>query len=214
MSRLLRIDTSVREQGSHSREIADYFQNQWLKYHPDDEVVLRDLVRDPLPHIQEATINGFYTPETELDATLMEATRLSDQLIGELMASDILLISTPMYNFSIPSSLKAWIDQVVRIGRTFAFNPEKGFQGLVRNKQAIIVTASGAVFSNETMSAMNFLEPYLRTLLSFLGITKIDFLAIEGTTMDDATTRRSKELAREKVDLIVQNMTPTKGDTV
>ena len=212
MSRLLRIDASAREQGSHSREIADYFQNQWLMRHPDDEVVLRDLVRDPLPHIQEATITGFYTPETELDTKLLDATRLSDQLIGELMASDILLISTPMYNFSIPSSLKAWIDQVVRMGRTFVFYPEKGFQGLVRDKQVIIVTTSGAVFSNETMSAMNFLEPYLRTLLSFLGMTKIDFLAIEGTTMDDATIRRSKELAREKIDLIVQNMTPTKGD--
>lgn len=203
MARLLRIDASSRVHGSHSLEVADYFQNQWLQQHHDDEVVVRSLRRDPVPNIEDATITGFYTPSTEHDADLQAATALSDQLIGELMSSDILLISTPMYNFSVPSALKAWIDQIVRIGYTFDFDPESGFKGLVQGKRAVVVTATGAVFSNPAMSAFNFLDPYLRTLLGFLGITDSHFIAVEGTTTDEAAMEKSKRIARESVDQLV-----------
>ncbi len=200
MSRLLRIDASARLHDSHSREIADYFQARWLQQHPDDEVVVRNLMHNPVPHIEAATITGFYTPASEHDAALQTATALSDQLIEELMSSDILLISTPMYNFSTPSALKAWVDQIVRIGHTFNFDPEKGFTGLVQGKRAVVVTATGAVFSNPAMSAFNFLEPYLRTLLGFLGITDSHFVSIEGTTTDEAAMENSKRTAREDID--------------
>jgi len=200
MARLLRIDASARLHGSHTQEMADYFQARWLQQHPDDEVVVRNLMREPVPHIKDATITGFYTPASEHDADLQTATALSDQLIEELMSSDILLISTPMYNFSTPSVLKAWVDQIVRIGHTFNFDPEEGFTGLVQGKRAVVVTATGAVFSNPAMSAFNFLEPYLRTLLGFLGITDSHFVSIEGTTTDEAAMENSKRTAREGID--------------
>ncbi len=200
MARLLRIDASARLHGSHSREIADYFQTRWLQQHPDDEVVARNLLRDPVPHIEDATISGFYTPASEHDAGLKTATALSDQLIEELMSSDLLLISTPMYNFSLPSVLKAWVDQIVRIGYTFNFDPDTGFTGLVQGKRAVVVTATGAVFSNPAMSAFNYLDPYLRTLLGFLGITDSHFVSVEGTTTDEAAMENSKRAAREAID--------------
>ncbi|VAW65026.1 FMN-dependent NADH-azoreductase, partial [hydrothermal vent metagenome] len=110
-----------------------------------------------------------------------------------------LLIATPMYNFSIPSSLKAWIDQIVRIGKTFSFSPDTGFEGLVKNKRAYVLTATGAVFSNDGMQELDFLSPYLKSLLSFLGFTDIELLTIEGTTTDEPALKQSKEIAQNKI---------------
>ena len=202
MARLLRINASARSQGSHSQETADYFQSKWLEANPDGEIMVRNLARDAIPHIEEATIDGFYTPREQHDDRLKDATRLSDRLIEELMSADEILISTPMYNFSVPSALKAYIDQVVRIGYTFGFDEEKGLFGLVKGKRAYIVTASGAVFSNGNLDAFNFLEPYIKALLSFLGFENICFFSIEGTTVDEAALARSREAARNDIDAL------------
>jgi len=115
------------------------------------------------------------------------------------MATETLLINTPMYNFSVPSALKAWIDQIVRSGETFSFSPETGFEGLVINKRAYVITATGAVFSNEGMEALDFLTPYLKSLLSFLGFTEIEFFTVEGTTTDESALKNSKEIAQNKI---------------
>ena len=189
MSILLRIDASSRTQDSHSRDLANFFEERWLSSNPERKVIHRDLIKTQIPHISEKTIAGFYTPDKEQDQKLIEATRLSDELITELMSADTLLIATPMYNFSIPSALKAWIDQIVRIGQTFSFSPDNRFEGLVKNKRAYVLTATGAVFSNEGMQELDFLTPYLRSLLSFLGFTDIEFITIEGTTTDESALK-------------------------
>ncbi|MBZ0090632.1 MAG: NAD(P)H-dependent oxidoreductase [Sulfuricellaceae bacterium] len=205
MSRLLRIDASSRTSGSYSREMADFFQQAWFKAHPGDEIVVRDLAAYPLPHIAEQTIAGFYTPGEQHDDALKAATALSDELIKELLAADVLIISAPMYNFSLPSALKAYIDQIVRINHTFAIDPEKGFQGLVSGKRAYIFTAYGAVFSNEAMAAYDFFTPYLKFLLGFLGITASEFFPVEGTTLDEAALVHSKNTAKKRIEALFRS---------
>jgi FMN-dependent NADH-azoreductase len=203
MTRILRIDASSRTEDSHSRQFADRFLESWLQAHPDDEVVVRDIVRRPVPHISAATIAGFYTPPEAFTDETRASTALSDNLIAELRAADLLLISTPMYNFSVPSSLKAWIDHVVRIGHTFSFSPESGFAGLLNGKRAVIVTASGAAFSGEAMRPMDFLGPYLKTLLGFLGFHSVEVISVEGTTIDPAALERSQAAAQAQIARLV-----------
>lgn len=200
MPMLLRIDASSRTHGSHSRELADYFVKKWTQDFPDGDVVVRDLIAEPLPHITEQTITGFYTPERERTVELQQATALSDQLLAEMDMADALLINTPMYNFSVPSAMKAWIDQVLRMGRTFSYSPDEGFKGLSRIKSAYLITASGAVFSDEEMQSWDFLTPYLKAVLSFMGIPKIDFFALEGTTVDPAAFERTQAAAKQRID--------------
>jgi FMN-dependent NADH-azoreductase len=199
MSKLLRVDASSRLADSHSRALADQFVERWRKTHPGGEVVIRDLVQEPLPHIANDTISGFYTPKADHDPIMRQATELSDRLIAEIKTADMLLIDTPMYNFSIPSALKAWIDQVVRIGETFAFSPENGFEGLVKGKPAYVITATGAAFSNEALRPMDFLTPYLTALLGFLGITDLHLFTLEGTTVDETAFISSKQDAEQAI---------------
>jgi FMN-dependent NADH-azoreductase len=119
---------------------------------------------------------------------MTSATALSDELIGELQSADILLISVPMYNFTVPSAFKAWVDQIVRIGHTFAYDGTN-FTGLVTVKRAYVICAYGASGYTDggAFSAFNFLEPYVKGLLSFLGISEIQFFNLQATTSDQTT---------------------------
>ena len=197
MNRLLRIDASSRTEGSFSRELADSFEQAWRRRHPNGEVIRRDLIAEPIGHITSETIAAFYTPPDELSTRLRDAVALSDRLIAELRSADTLLIGTPIYNFSIPSALKAYIDQIVRIGQTFAYDG-KTFEGLVNGKRAYVICAYGAAgyHDEKLLAAYDFLEPYLRGLLGFLGITDTRFFAIEGTTAEGALVRRDAARTR------------------
>ncbi|MEN9518278.1 MAG: hypothetical protein RLZZ381_866 [Cyanobacteriota bacterium] len=187
MTQILRIDSSSRVEGSHSRELADYFQTVWLKKYPEDRLIVRDVVKNPAPHIGDLTIAGFYTPPEQQTEAMKQAIALSDELIDELQSADVLLLSVPMYNFSVPSALKAWIDQIVRIGQTFAYDGQN-FTGLVTVKRAYVICAYGASGYTDggAFSAFNFLEPYLKGLLNFLGIGEIQFFNLQATTGDES----------------------------
>jgi FMN-dependent NADH-azoreductase len=186
MPQLLKIDASSRATGSHSRELADAFLTEWRKANPSGRVVTRDLVADPLPHISGITIEGFYTPEAQRDARLKQALALSDELIAELMAADTILVSAPIYNFSVPSALKAWIDHVSRIGVTFAFDG-KSFEGLVKGKRVYFALAYGL----PAEPATDMLRPYLQLLFGFLGMTAMNFITVEGTVTEQAAQAKS-----------------------
>ena len=201
MANILRIDSSARTEGSVSREMTDHFIESWLKNHPSDAVTVRDLVKTPPPHITEMTIGAFYTPEDQHIPEMTTAIALSDELINELEAADILVISAPMYNFSIPSSLKAYIDQIVRIGRTFAMG-DQGPQGLVGDKKVFILTASGSVYSEGPLAAYNQLAPYMSTVLGFLGMTDVTYISTEGTTSDPAILEKSITASRDLIQTI------------
>jgi FMN-dependent NADH-azoreductase len=196
-TKILRIDASSRTEGSYSREIGDAVVAALLAESPDASVHLRDLAREPLEHIRNETIAGYYTSAEQMSDSLRAATALSDAVIKEVREADVLVISTPMYNFSIPSALKAWIDQLVRIGQTFAYDG-KSFTGLLRGKRAIVAVAYGAggYTNNGPFAAADFAAPYLKFLLRFLGITDVIVVPMEGTTGDEASVAAALRAAR------------------
>ena len=182
MKQLLRIDCSARIEGSHSRTLADYFEDQWKEENPDAKVIYRDLVKQPLPHIQNSTIEGFYTPVDHMSQELKKATKLSDELIKELKSATEILISSPLYNLNIPSNLKAYLDQVVRIGHTFNIDENGNYYGLLENKKAYLITVKGGVYKNTFMEQFDFQEPYLKVILEHMGIKTQELYSLEGTT--------------------------------
>jgi FMN-dependent NADH-azoreductase len=179
MQTVLHIDSSPRGEPSVSRRFTRRFVNLWKMHHPSDRVIYRDLGRHPVPHINEAWISAAFTPP---DARLTEqknALNLSDMLIDELLTSDRYVFGIPMYNLNVPSTLKAYIDQVVRIHRTFTY-VDGNYEGLVKSKKMLVITARGDHYSNSLSSLTDyFQEPYLRAIFKLIGITDITFLHID-----------------------------------
>ena len=197
MPTLLRIDSSSRLADSISRGFADEVEARWLARHPDGEVIGRDLVVAPIPHIADATIRGFYA--ASLDAELTAATALSDELIGEFLGADAVLLSLPMYNFSIPSALKAYIDHIVRANRTFGVREGGQLVGLVEDRPLYLVVAKGAPYTGTDFEAMDFTERYLLGLFSFLGVSSTQVFRIEGTTIAPEVMASSLASARAEL---------------
>src|SRR5215203_3188697 len=170
MPQLLRIDASARKADSHSRAMADAFVTEWKKRNPRGRIVLRDVAETHIPHITEQTIAGYFTPPQHHDRVLKDAVALSDELIEELFVADTILISAPIYNFSVPSALKAWIDHIVRIDKTFAV-ANGGYVGLLKNRKVHVMATYGAPGYSDpaTMGGMDFLKPFIASLFSFLG---------------------------------------------
>lgn len=205
MANLLHIDSSPRSQRSHSRRLSGEFVEKWQQFHPGDKITYRDVGKNPVPHVNEAWIAATYTPPEQLTSELQEAIRISDQLVDEFLAADIYVIGTPMYNFSIPSALKAYIDQIVRIGRTFAFTPEDSenpYKPLVLGKKMYVIAArGGSGFGvGGQYEHMNFQTPYLATIFGFLGITDITFVEMEndelgGEGLAEALTNARTQIA-------------------
>lgn len=183
MAQLFHIDASPRGNRSHSRALTREFVNTWMTSHPADTVVYRDVGHYPPPPVDEAWIAAAFTPAGERTAPMREALKISDALVDELLAADILVIGLPMYNFSVPSSFKAYIDQIVRIRRTFDFDPgdqQQPYKPLVHGKRIFIIVATGdAGYENGgRLAGLNHLDPYLRTLFRFIGVTDLTFVYI------------------------------------
>lgn len=198
MKRLLRIDCSSRTVGSHSRALADYFEHNWKLANPDGNVIYRDLAKHHLPHIQNNTIEGFYTPLEQMSPENKKSTALSDELIEELKSADEILISSPLYNLNIPSNLKAYLDQVVRIGHTFNIN-ENGYYGLLENKSAYLATVKGGIYKGTFMEQYDFQEPYLKAILGHMGIKTQGLFSLEGTS-DSKTLEHNKLVVQDSID--------------
>lgn len=179
MSTLLHLDSSPLE-SSISRELTREFVKTWKAAHSDKDVIYRDLAAHPVKPLDAQWIGAAYTPEAGRTPEQKEALALSDELIGELEKADEYVIGVAMHNFSIPSVLKLWIDQVIRSGKTFAYG-EGGAQGLLKGKKATVLVASGGVYEAGTPAAgLNHIEPYLRTILGFIGITNVKFVTAGG----------------------------------
>lgn len=173
---LLHLDASPRGARSHSRQLGQDFLTDFRAANPTTHIVTRDVGRTPPPFVTEAWVEGAYTPAEAHSAAAREAMAVSNTYVDELLAADQLLITTPIYNLSLPAALKAWIDQIVRHGRTFV-KRDGGFEGLAKNKRALILVASGSDFRPGTPGgAYNFIEPYLRAVLGFIGITEVQFV--------------------------------------
>lgn len=172
---ILRIDASARTQGSVSRELADKI----IARFSDAAVVTRDL-KTPIPQIDESWVGANFTAADARTSDQDAALALSDSLVSEIKAADVLVISLPIYNFSVPASFKAWVDQIARAGVTFHYT-ENGPVGLLENTRAIIAVASGGVAIG---SDYDFATPFIRQILGFIGITDIDFIDGSGLSLD------------------------------
>lgn len=176
MSNLLVINSSANTGASVSRVLIEDAVSQIIKAAPGTKIVRRDLGSDPVPHLTTANLAGVRgTPASPEEV----ATRaLSDELIAELRAADTILIAAPMYNFSIPTSLRAWFDFVLRAGETFRYS-ETGPEGLLNGKKVVVLTSRGGLYSEGPAKAADFQEPYLRHLLGFIGLTDVTFIHAE-----------------------------------
>lgn len=182
MKKILMIDVSPRGANSASRTVADTLAARLAKLYPSSRLIRRDLAAEPLPHLDEITLRAISTKDLNEAERLKEVAYLSDQLTNELLESDLLVIATPMWNFGIPSALKAWIDLVVRAGKTFQYD-DNGVLGLAKDKKAILILASGGVFSDGPWRPWDFVEPYLRQILAFIGIAEVQTVRAEGTNI-------------------------------
>lgn len=209
MTQILRIDSSSRlsslqdasAEGSYSRWLTDYVIERISNDAPGTQITTRDLAVRPIDHVSDDTIKGYYTPPDLMSESDRLATALSDQLIEEIRNSDVLVISAPIYNFSVPSALKAWIDQVVRIGRTFSYEDGQ-FGGLINGKKAYLILSYGASGYSAAgpLHSYDFLRPYLTTILNFIGITDVTVFTIEATTAEVDVIAAAKRTAIASVD--------------
>ncbi|RCJ39802.1 FMN-dependent NADH-azoreductase [Nostoc punctiforme NIES-2108] len=204
MVNILHIDSSPRGERSHSRELSKEFVSAWKAAHPEDAIAYRDLGHYPVPHVDEAWIAAAFSPPETHTPELTEALRISDELVDEFLAADRYVFGVPMYNFNIPSTFKAYIDQIVRINRTVAIEAQ-GFRGLVEGKKAVIITARGGDFSPTSPAApYDFQEPYLRTIFGFIGLTDIQFINANSLNEGDARTQSLSEARQAIQDAIAQ----------
>jgi FMN-dependent NADH-azoreductase len=182
--KLLRIDSSARS-SSVTRQLTAKFVEEWKRNYPTGEVTQRDLATTVLPHITDDW-SATHLESSQLTSAQRNYLSTSDRLIEELQAADTIVIGAPMYNFAIPSSLKAWSDQIVRMGKTFGYGPG-GARGLLGDKKVIVVTARGGAYPKGTPEEkFDFQEPYLRHIFGFIGLTDVTFIHAENQGREGA----------------------------
>jgi FMN-dependent NADH-azoreductase len=179
MTQILFVTSSVRAEDSFSNQVATTVLNDLRKAHPDAGVVIRDLAKEPVPHIDGDFVEATRTPQGPTTDKQRALVARSDVLVDELKKADIIVIAAPMYNFSIPSTLKAWIDYICRPGQTFSYS-DKGPEGLLKGKRAILILARGGIYSSGPMQSFEHQATYLHSVLNFLGITNVQSIELEG----------------------------------
>ncbi len=177
MTKALIVDSAATGEASVSRKLTDAFAQRLKERDPSARITRRDVGREPVPHLTEETVGVIRGTPAETEAGL-RALALSNQLIAEIREADLIVIGAPMYNFGMPSTLKAWFDHVLRAGVTFRYTSE-GPEGLVKGKRAIVVESRAGFYSEGPGSAMDHQEPHVRTLLGFMGVTEVKFVRAE-----------------------------------
>ncbi|SEB85747.1 FMN-dependent NADH-azoreductase [Terriglobus roseus] len=180
MPTLLHIDSSPLYDRSISRALTSEFVTQWKAAHPDGKVVVRDLNATVIPPIDAAWVGAVFTPEEAQTPEQKEIVTLSNTLLAELFEADEYVIGVPMHNFGPPSVLKLWVDQIARVGKTFSY-ADGTPKGLIVGKKATFLIATGGIYDAQTqMASYNFVEPYLRSVFGFLGVTDATFFTAGG----------------------------------
>ena len=197
MANLLHVDSSPRGERSHSRKLSAEFVQQWLAKHPGDQVTYRDLGTHPMPLVDEPWIAAAYTPEEQRTPEMHSSLRVSDEVIAELLKADVLVFGVPMYNFGLPAGFKAYIDQLVRVGKTFS---GQTYEGLAKGKRAYILMSSGQQYSvGAPLASFNQVEPYLKTIFGFIGITDLHFVAVS-TSNGDQVLEQTRAQAKTEIE--------------
>lgn len=198
MKRILHLNSSIQGSESYSIKLGNAIVEKIQEKYPDSIVEEVNLVDLDLPHMNADVLQLFSISEEKLTAEEKESIRYSNEAVKQLFAADIIVIGAPLYNFTIHTALKAWIDHIARAGITFGYG-EKGAVGLVTGKKVYIAMASGAIYSEGRFESYDFVAPYLRNILGFLGMTDLTVIRAEGVRMPAV-----KEHALEKaIDSIV-----------
>jgi FMN-dependent NADH-azoreductase len=195
MKTLLQLKTSIFSNGGESSRLADAFVETRKIIEPGLRVVTRDLAKDPVPHLTGEGFQGFLAKPDARTPEQAKVVALSDDLIDELRRADTIVLGLPMYNFGVPSALKAYFDHVGRAGVTFKYT-EKGPVGLLTGKKAYIIATRGGVYAGGHLDTQT---AYVRDFLAFIGITDVEFIYAEGLAMGDASKTASLQKARAAI---------------
>ncbi len=195
---LLRIDASIRTSGSVTRILTDYFQSRWQEVNPTGVVIGRCLANDPIPHLSNETFKSFHQ-----EGRCSRTTALADLLNDEIKRADHVLIGSPLYNLTLPSTLKAYFDHIVRSGATFEVK-DGTYRGLLHGKGATVITARGGVTSPGSRD--DFQTAYLEAILAFIGVESVDIVAMEGTALDNEAATKAIVCAKRQIDGLFDRM--------
>ena len=181
---ILQVISSAQGANSYSTRLSQGIIDKLLAAEPGSPVVVRNLATHPFPHLEEAHLQAYFAPAESRSPAQQEAVRHSDEAIAQVMAADVLVLGVPFYNFSIPSSLKSWLDHLTRAGITFRYTPT-GPVGLITGKKVYLAIASGGIYSEGPQQAADFATPYLRFMLGFLGLTDVTVARAEGVKLPE-----------------------------
>jgi len=194
MKTLLQINSSLFSDQGNSSHLSNEFVQDWLRTHPNSQVIVRDLAKQPLPHLDAAQVSAFFTPADQRTAEQQALVKISDDLIAELSNADAVVIGVPLYNFGVPSTLKAYFDQLGRAGITFKYT-EHGPVGLLADKPVTIIAARGGYHLGKASDSQT---GFLTTFLNFIGLKSIHYIYAEGLNISTAKDQ-SLANAREQI---------------
>lgn len=210
MKNLLIINASPRIERSVTRNMTKFFVDTWMEANPDHTLCHREVGREPIPHVSELWISAAFKPaelRTEAEVNVLKA---SDQYIAEIKAADVIVLGTPMFNWSIPSVLKAYLDQVIRANETVKMrsdDPQKPYRGLLKDKKVYLLFSRGnaGYEQGEYYAHMNFQTEYLKTVFKIMGLTDIQEVALNGSAFDPEVYEQSKKEVYRKIALMASN---------
>ncbi|MBB6096101.1 FMN-dependent NADH-azoreductase [Povalibacter uvarum] len=199
MKTLLKIQTSLFGSQGQSSQLADRFVATWLAKNPGGRVITRDVSGDSIPHLTAERFQSFSSSADDRTPAQQAAVDFSDVLIDELRSADAIVFAVPMYNFSVPSTLRAYFDHVARAGVTFRYNAT-GPEGLIKGKRAYVFITRAGIYSGEADTQ----TPYLKQFLGFIGITDVEFVYAEGLAYGDEVREKSLGAARESISNLLE----------
>jgi FMN-dependent NADH-azoreductase len=198
MQTILFVTSSLSGSASTSREVADGLVESLQSSHPGASVIERHLTPETMPHLTSATLAALTTAPEQRSEAQRELVAFADRLIEEVEQADTIVLAVPMYNFSVPSTLKAWIDHIARAGRTFRYTAE-GPQGELAGRKVYLVLARGGIYTDTAYAAYDFQEPYLRAVLGFLGLTDVTVVRAEGLNISAEAKAAGRQQAKDAV---------------
>jgi FMN-dependent NADH-azoreductase len=200
MTTLLQINASLNGDNGLSSQLSARFVANWREKNPQGRVITRDLAAQPAPHLTADRFQAFFAKPDALTAEQRAAIEYSDQLIEELQSADVIVFGVPMYNFGVPSTLRAYFDHVARAGVTFRYTAE-GPEGLIKGKKAYVLITRGGVYPG----AADTQTPYLRQFLGFIGLTDVEFIYAEGLALGDDSREKGLATARHTIAKLVSD---------
>lgn len=198
---ILHINAGLFGDNSVSNQLSDKIIQRLQTNHTDATVTKRDLAAQPLAHLDAEILLAGSAKEEERSERQRAELATTEMLLDEVFAADVLVIGAPMYNFAIPSQLKAWFDRIAQAGRTFRYT-ENGPEGLLTGKRVIIASARGGFYSEDSTSALDHQESYLKTMLGFVGITDVTIVRAEGVNISDSQRQQSIQAASKDIEAL------------